>query len=141
MRVVIDTNVIVSGFLFGGMPAEVLTLAASGVIAPCFTDATIEEAYTTFAKPNFEKYKKGMPISVETMLYSLVREAPRFPTPIDIPAYIVRDPSDNHFLACALAAQAECIISGDKHLLDLKNFAGIPILTPRQFLKRFHDIR
>ena len=64
-----------------------------------------------------------------------------YPDPPEPLGVVSADRSDDMFLACALAAQAECIISGDKHLLDLKNFAGIPILTPRQFLKRFRDIQ
>lgn len=46
------------------------------------------------------------------------------------------DPFDNHFLACALSSGASFIVSGNKHLLSLKNFKGIPILSPQQFLKR-----
>lgn len=138
MRVVIDTNVIVSGFLFGGTPAEVLKLAASGEIAACFTDETVKEAYRTFKKSDLDEYKKRLEDPVEVMLDRLVRESFRFPTPTDIPLLITQDPSDNHFLACALTAQAEYIVSGDKHLLKLKSFAGIPIVAPRQFLKRLH---
>ena len=62
-----------------------------------------------------------------------------YPDPPEPLGVVSADPSDDVFLACALVAGADCVISGDTHLLDLKNFAGIPILTPRQFLKRFHD--
>ena len=48
---------------------------------------------------------------------------------------IKEDRPDNKFLACAIAAQASFIISGDKHLLKLKEFQGIPIVSPREFLK------
>lgn len=51
------------------------------------------------------------------------------------PHTIKEDPSDNHFLACAIVAQASFIISGDEHLLKLKAFQGIPIVSPKEFLK------
>lgn len=54
---------------------------------------------------------------------------------------VLRDPSDNMFLECALAAQAQGIISGDAHLLSLGCFRGIPILSPAQFLARFEDMQ
>lgn len=52
------------------------------------------------------------------------------------PLTVIRDdPSDNRFLECALAGKADVIVSGDRHLLRLKRFRGIPILTPKAFLE------
>jgi len=58
------------------------------------------------------------------------------PDPKNIPQ-IVKDRPDNYILACALSAQASFIVSGDKYLLSLKKFQGIPIITPKEFLRRF----
>lgn len=137
MRVVIDTNVIVSGFFFGGIPAAVLRLAESGTVTACFTTETLAEANRILAQKEFEKYRQQLSYPVATMLEALARTSLHFPTPADIPSHITSDPSDNHFLACAQIANAQYIISGDKHLLNLKKFARIPIVTPRQFLRRF----
>ena len=57
-----------------------------------------------------------------------------FVTPVERISEIASDPDDNKFLECALAAQADAIISGDRHLLDLGQFRRIPILDPGAFL-------
>jgi predicted nucleic acid-binding protein len=57
------------------------------------------------------------------------------PAPMPVPAAL-RDPDDVHVLACAAAAQADAIVSGDKDLLDLKTFAGIPIINAADALRR-----
>jgi len=54
-----------------------------------------------------------------------------------LPPVIQDDPSEDRFLECAVAGKADCIISGDKHLLKLVEFQGIPILKPAAFLKRY----
>lgn len=73
----------------------------------------------------------------EEVLNDVLSLSLRVPEPLNILNVVVQDPSDDIFLACALVASADYIVSGDKHLLDLKNFAGIPILTPRQCLYHF----
>lgn len=58
-------------------------------------------------------------------------------TPTKTPAVIKQDPDDDHILAAADTARVECIVTGDKHLLQLGSYKGIPILSPADFLSRF----
>lgn len=137
MRVIVDTSVLVSGLLFGGLPRGIVDKAQIGAITLCLTKSTIEELLRVLTYPKFEEERLRMLPNFETVFDNILSNSLRIPEPDSMPDIIKSDPSDNKFLACAIAAQAKYIISGDKHLLNLKNFAGIPIVTPRQFLKRF----
>lgn len=137
MRVVVDTNVLVSGLLFGGLPREIVDHAQTRVVTLCFTENTLEELLRVLLYPKFEKERLRMLPNFDTVFDGMLSGLLRIPEPENIPTVVTSDPSDNKFLACATAARAEYIVSGDKHLLNLKNFAGIPIVTPRQFLRRF----
>jgi putative PIN family toxin of toxin-antitoxin system len=59
-------------------------------------------------------------------------------SPIRTPAVIAEDPDDDHILAAADTARVNCIVTGDKHLLRLGSYKGIPILAPAEFLARFY---
>ena len=141
MRVVVDTNVLVSGLLYGGLPGEVVDSAKHGLVTLCVTESTVKELKATLGYPKFERHRQLLSEPIEIVLKNLLGRADFVPELLDMPDVIQIDPDDTMFLACALTAEAECIISGDKHLLDLKNFVGIPIHTPRQFLKRLRDIQ
>ncbi len=129
-RVVIDTNVLVSSF-FGGKPREVLDLWREGKVVLCVTDVIMEEYLEVLAR--FED------VGDEAKEFFAVVTLPGRALFVD-PAAEVRvigeDPDDDMFLACAVAARAEAIVSGDRHLLDLGEFQGIPILAPAVFLDR-----
>lgn len=134
MRIVLDTNVIVSGVFFGGAPGAVLELAGDNIITPCFTPSTwleLEEAlrYEKF----FEQWERS-PFSVEEFLNTLKSNALVFSEPDKQLNIVAADPDDDKFLTCALAAGAAFIVSGDRHLLALKEFQDIPILAPSQFI-------
>jgi putative PIN family toxin of toxin-antitoxin system len=60
--------------------------------------------------------------------------------PLPIPPTIIADPDDDHVLACALAAQAELIVSGDKHLLDLEEYQNIEIVTAAKSMERIRSV-
>lgn len=128
IRVVADTNVYVSALLFGGAPEEVLSLARAGHIALHISPAIREELRRVLAE------KFGWENSqVRAVLTALAKF-----TIVEIPNTevnaIAEDPCDNRILECALAAEAQAIVSGDRHLRRLRIFRGIPILTPREFL-------
>lgn len=76
----------------------------------------------------------------EIIIDELLEIVKIYPTKNSNEIIIKEDPSDDKFLTCVLAAKADFIISGDKHLLKLKSFQNIPILTPREFMNRFKKI-
>jgi len=131
--VVIDTNLIVSALLFGGKPGLVMSHWKNGRIQPYISRGIIEELLRVLLYPKFELTEK----EVEYLLY---REILPYFEVVKIepgPVIIKADPSDDEFLLCAAAAGAEALITGDRHLLNLKTYQGIVILTPDRFLKAY----
>ena len=138
MRVVIDTNVFISGIFFGGEPRKILNLAGDQILTPCFNIATLTELELLLRHQKFSMQRNLLSFTIREFLdqlknYSLLFEQPGITLEI-----IKEDKNDNFILACAISARADFIISGDKHLLKLKSFRNIPILTPRQFLNSIH---
>lgn len=136
MRVVLDTNVLVSAFLWQGNAKEIFILAKKGIIISCATSSTIDELERVLSYPKFKKILIQRHMTPYTLLTAFLKVVTLYPSVRLEHSYIHNDPSDNAFLSCALVAHADYIISGDHHLLTLKLFHGIPILTPMQFLKR-----
>ena len=134
MKAVLDTNVFVSGIFFGGIPRKVLDLIENDKITPCFTPLTFLELKTLLLDEKFISLREILPFSINDFLENLKKYSAFYPKPDKILKIIKNDPADNHFLACALLGGASYIFSGDKHLLNLKKFQNIPILTPKQFL-------
>ncbi|MBI4238947.1 MAG: putative toxin-antitoxin system toxin component, PIN family [Deltaproteobacteria bacterium] len=128
-RIVADTNVLISGVLFGGPPRRVLELSQQGVIQLCLSRPLLDEFTDVLARPKFRLDDALLLLLADTLVaYSL----------IVVPQRRVRviraDPDDNRVLECAHAAGAQYIVSGDHHLLTLRRYSGIPILSPATFL-------
>ena len=132
IRTVIDTNVIISAILFGGIPGELISLWKSGHIQPLASKDIIDEYINVLAYPKFELSEK----EIDYILYNEI--LPYFDVVTLKPdrAIIQEDPSDDKFIHCAKAGKASVIISGDQHLIKLKSYGKIKILTPYQFLKK-----
>ncbi len=133
MRVVIDTNVFISGIFFGGEPRKILDLAGEQILTPCFNISTLTELELLLCHQKFSMQRNLLSFTIREFLDQLKNYSLLFEQPSIILEIIKEDKSDNNFLACAISAQADFIISGDKHILKLKSFNNIPILTPRQF--------
>lgn len=130
MRCVIDSGVWISGLHFGGVPESVYNLAsADGSVVLC--EPILAEVYRVLqVKFGWEEHRIRLAVDPYLSLATVVR------LPARIPA-ICRDPKDDMVIACAKAARAEVIISGDKDLLVLHPIGDIQVLTPSAFLK-FH---
>lgn len=138
MRIVLDTNVLISAFLWQGAPKEIFVLAEKHTIAICATRETLEEFERVLSYPKFKTHLDLIgktPTQITDEFAEIVEYYPsiKFSTP-----QIQDDPSDDNFLSCALSARASFIVSGDKHLLRLKRFRKIPILSPDEFLKKLN---
>ena len=129
-RVVIDTNVVISAFLFGGEPGELIPLWKSGRLVPLASKEIVEEYLQVLTYPKF-----GLaPEEMDFILYEEILPHFQIVTAKTGGVIIGDDPSDDKFIRCAEAGKAKTIISGDRHLLRLKSFGTIRILTPAGFL-------
>ena len=136
MRVVLDANIFISGIFFGGKLRKILDLIEEKKITPCFTVTTLKELEYILSHEKFTQQRKLLSFVIADFLARLKDYSLIFLQPTRIPKIVKEDLADNYLLACALMAQASFIISGDKHLLKLRKFHNIPILSPKEFLKK-----
>lgn len=133
-RIVLDSNVVISAFPFGGVPARLLELALDGFIE-CFTSLQImDEIRDVLMRPKFGLSSDQALILIEE-LYDLCQVV----SPEERVLAVVDDPDDNIILECASTADADFIVSGDSHLLHLRQWRDIHILSPSDFLKTMKD--
>ena len=128
MRVVADTNTVVSALLWRGSPHRLIAAIEDYPIAFYTSRALLDEFARVLSRG---KLARAIRATGKTTA-QLVAEYQGFVnvvTPASIRRTVPRDPDDDRVLACALAAQADLIVSGDAHLLDLKSYQRIPILT------------
>ena len=131
MRVVLDTNVLVSALLFTGALSELVSLWQRGMITILLSREILDEYLRVLAYPKFHLSEGEIKdlIGTELLPFAVVVK-PR--TRVHV---IKQDPSDNKFLDCALAGKAEVVISGDKDLLAIGRYRKIRIQTPSRFLE------
>jgi len=132
MRGVFDTNVIISALLFGGRLEFISELLIQGSLTPCFSHATWRELKRALEYPHLAKILHKHDLNSDDLLARLGIGSVFF-SDTTSPIAVSRDPADEAILACATAASAEVIITGDKDLLSLANVFSIPILSPSQF--------
>ncbi len=129
MRAVLDTNVILSGLLWRGAPHTLLELARSGTLTLISSPTLLAELAEVVSRPKFDLILARSNTSREHLL-AQVQELAELVVPEPLPQPVCRDPDDDHVLACALAAAADLVISGDRDLLALGTFQTIRILAP-----------
>ncbi|RLE07912.1 putative toxin-antitoxin system toxin component, PIN family [Candidatus Aerophobetes bacterium] len=130
VKVVVDTNVYISAILFGGNPEKIRRLSKEGRVELLISEAIIAEvAEVLRRKFNWENWQISQTIDE-------IREIATLVIPRQTLFIIKKDDNDNRILECAVEGKAQYIVSGDKHhLLPLKEYQGIRILTPAQFLE------
>ena len=131
IRIVLDTNVIVSALVFGGIPRGVLELAEAGQCEFFYS----EPIKTEVGRVLSEKF--DWPLVMLQQVLPVLWSMGTLVTPRMIVNAVRDDPDDNRILECALEAEAQIIVSGDHHLLSLQEYKSISIVTPRQFIDRF----
>ena len=137
MRLVLDTNVVIAGLLWDGPPHRLLECAIDAAVTLYSSPALVDELAhaLTYAKFN-RRIAQGSTTSDALVLqYSAMAT---LLSPLSVARVIANDPDDDHVLACALAAQADLIVSGDeKHFRPLGGqYQGIPILSPALALQQ-----
>ncbi len=135
MNVVLDTNTIISGLFWKGAPRQVLDLARNGVITLFTSPELLAELADVLGREKFAVRLTQAQVTVDELVYGYAALAITI-RPAKIAPVIKDDPDDDKVLACAKAAQAEVIVSGDSHLLDLKEYENIQILRVDQLLER-----
>ena len=132
MRIVLDTNVLVSGAFWGGLPSQVLAHWAHDRIDVLISESILAEYERVLTEISHKSKKPELALQWS-------RFVGQHATLIDVrsPVHLCRDPHDDQYLACAADGDADYIVSGDRDLLDMKQFIGIPIVTCRKFLEIF----
>lgn len=133
MRVVADTNTLVSGLLWQGAPRRLVDAAQSGAIHFVTSSALLAELARVLARPKFAHRMERTGVTAQTLL-AVYAELAEIVLPVDIPPTVPNDPDDDAVLSAALGGHVSLIVSGDRDLLDLKRFRGIPILAVAQAL-------
>jgi putative PIN family toxin of toxin-antitoxin system len=132
LRVVLDTNVLISAILFGGKPRQILEKAIRGEIRLCLSEPILEELKGVLQRSKFE-YSPEM---IQFILTELTGIAD-FVNPSETLNVVLEDPEDNRILECAIEAKANYVISGDFHLLRLRSYRNIEVVNVTAFLERF----
>ncbi len=130
LRVVLDTNVLISAILFPDKKlAGIWRLLLSGGYVAILSPAIVTEMARKLRGKFYLEER-----TLQDTVRNLVRRA-ELVQPKAIPDAVPNDPDDNHIIACALEGQADLIVSGDRHLLALHEYEGIPIVRPMDFLR------
>lgn len=132
-KVVLDTNIVVSAAISeDGNPANVFELLILEEITNYTTEQIVEEITKVMARPKITQ--KLSLVEVGFIIENFERFSKKIKTD-EIINEVKDDPEDNKFLECAVAASADYIITGDEHLLKIKEFRGIKILSPADFIR------
>lgn len=132
MRLVLDTNVVLSGLLWQGTPFRLLEAIRQQPRLQIYSStALLEELADVLTRPSATRRLALIGKTSREVLADFV-EAVELVEPIEVPRVVPNDPDDDHVIAAACAAHADCIVSGDADLLSLESYERIPILTPAQ---------
>ena len=133
-RVVIDTNVVISALVFGGKPRQILELVADRTISVYLAEELLTELRRKITSkfPDFavdlEKYERLINRDGIVVKLGLLQ------------VRVSQDSNDDMFLETAMLGKCDCIISGDKDLLVLKEYEGIKIATASEFLSLYENM-
>ncbi len=136
MRVVLDTNLLVSGVISAGIPRRLIDGAKAGEFEFCTSDVLLTELLDVLSRAKFAARLARAGLTAEGIVADLRRIAVMV-SPLTVPRVVLGDPDDDHVLAAAHAGAADIIASGDKRdLLPLNDHHGIPIVSAREALER-----
>ncbi len=136
--VVLDTNTLISGLLWDGNEAKVIEKAEKQEIRFFISSHILKELEGVLKRRKFSKKLEGKEYTVEKAVAKIALIATLI-EPGNKINVIKEDPDDNRVLECAVSAQASVIVSGDNHLLSLKTYAGIDIITASELLNKLME--
>lgn len=135
LKVVLDTNILISAILFGGKPRQILEKAIRGEIRLCLSQPILEELKGVLQRSKFD-YSPEMIQVIFTELTGIAD----FVNPSETIDVMNEDPDDNRILECALEAKASYVVTGDFHLLKLIRYRNIEVLNADAFLEKLSFI-
>ena len=135
MRLVLDTNTVVSGLIWGGVLGQLIDAAAAGTVQIISSVPLLGELHDGLFRKKFATQLAEQGVDAADLFegYAALVE---LVDPADIGPVILADPDDDIVLATALAGGADAIVSGDAHLLGIGEFRGMPIITPAAAVSR-----
>jgi putative PIN family toxin of toxin-antitoxin system len=138
MRAVADTNIVVSGLLWHGPSRQVLDAARQGKIELFTSVELLTELDDVLNREKFLERLRRAKVQISDLIsgYAALATVIR---PAKIAPVVLRDPDDDAVISCAVAAQANLIVSGDGDLLALKQYGGIDIIKAAEILARLHS--
>lgn len=134
MRIVLDTNVVISRYLSPtGTPAKLFTHWERQSFDVLVSEPILAEYAEALLYPHIQALHKKTKQDVK-LIIDRFRKIGKMVIPSEEVTIVKNDPDDNKFLACALSGHAEFLVSGDRDLLTVKEYRGVYILTPQAFL-------
>jgi putative PIN family toxin of toxin-antitoxin system len=131
VRVVLDTNILISGIFWRGNPYKILRMCLQNELSLIISPAILEELQDVLRTEKKFKLKEN-----DILLYMrLLLSHSALVEPVKTIDVIKDDPEDNMILECAAEGKVDYVISGDRHLLSLNEYGGIKILSAREFLQ------
>ncbi len=133
IRVVLDTNVLISALLFKGELSRLARLWQEGKIVPLISKETFDELRAVLEYPKFSLSRAEIKSLIEN-------ETLPFFEVVNVSKHVrgaFRDPEDDKFISCAISAKADFIVTGDKDLSDLKEYQSVRIIQASNFIKMF----
>lgn len=132
MRIVLDTNVLISGIYFSGHPSTILQAWRSQKVQLVLSVEILEE----YLKVAERLANRHTGIEYESIIGLIVQNSELVQAP-SLPEPISEDPDDDKFFACALASNTKTIVSGDSDLLEVSGYCGIQVLSPKAFVVKY----
>ncbi len=132
MRVILDTNVFISGVFFSGPPYRILEAWRDGKLQLVASQEILEE-YQRVGETLAEQFPG---VNLQPIIDLVTTNAEVFPNQV-LPESLCEDPDDDKFIACALAGRCRVIVSGDRHLLKVSGFRGLTVMSPRRFIDEY----
>jgi len=134
MRIVVDTNVLVSATYWKGDSYKVIRIANERQMTIMMSREITEEYYKVIKSDEVTEKVEKKNLMAEKIITKVINESVVV-EPKDKLFIIKEDPDDDKFLECAVEGDAEYLVSRDKHLLKLKKYKGIDIIKPEEFLR------
>lgn len=140
MRVVLDANQFVSSLLVKvGLPAQAMDAWRAGAYQLIISPAILEDIEHTLGYARIQRKYNISSATVTRLIHELANSAIVVDGQANVTGAVPDDPDDEIVLACAIDGNADLIVSGDRHLLNLESYQGITIVSVRTFLTRLSD--